>query len=338
MHRATHLLSSAMLSALILVCLMPAVSRGHPAQENRALSEQEVLELLEGGVASARVGEIVDERGITFEFTSEIEQKVRDAGGAEDVVSALRKASKAYTQSVQPRTGGLVVKTTPGESQVYLNDEPKGMTSPEGEIRLRDLPPADYTLRVSLTDYQSNEQTVTIKAGEEQTVYVTLTHKPPPAIPPTNSNSHPAAATPPVNTTLHQALPLPTSGIPVSGVKVGALQFYEGPHDLILNKSERIYRYIFDHSTARTIWWELNLTYPAPGQRIDFAVDAVWYKADGAEFFRHRTTPHVETAWRSSWHTDGYGFAQPGRWPTGTYRVDLFCNNARIATGTFQIN
>ena len=156
---------------------MVTAVRTPAAQKGKPLNEQEVIELLEGGVPSSRVSEIVDDRGIDFDFTSEIEQKVRDAGGADDVVAALRRASQRHAESEQPRTGGLVIKTTPGETQIYLNDEPKGMTSPEGEIRLPDLKPGTYNLRVSLLGYQSYEKAMTVAAGEEQTVYVTLVQK-----------------------------------------------------------------------------------------------------------------------------------------------------------------
>jgi hypothetical protein len=270
----------------------------------------------------------VDDRGIAFDFTPEIEQKVRDAGGADDVVAALRRASQRRAESEQSRTGGLVIKATPGETQVYLNDELKGMTSPEGELRLPDLKPGNYNLRVSLPGYQSYEKTRTVAAGEEQMVYVTLVQKSPADTP--KDNPAPTRASPPV--------PAPSTGIPVPGMKVSAVQFFEGPYDLTLEKSQRVYRYSFDRFTSRAIYWELDLTFPPPGRRIDFPVDAVWYRSDGSEMNRQTIPAFVLPQWGSSWHTLGSGQAEPGHWTPGTYRVDFYFKNMRIASGAFQIN
>jgi hypothetical protein len=311
-----------MLSASILVFLMVTWGGTPAAKSAEPLNEQEVLELLAGGVPSARVATLVDQRGIVFTLTSEFEQTVRGAGGGEDVIAALRRASQRYAESLKPRTGGLVIKSKPGEAQVYLNDAPKGMTSPEGEIRLPDLQPGTYNLRVSLLGYQSFEKAMTVAAGEAQTVYVTLVKK----------------STPQENSVPRQEVPTPSTGIPVPGVRVVDMQFYEGAFGALLPKDQRVYRSSFDHSAARSIFWELNLTFAPLGQRIDFPVDAVWYRSNGSELFRHTLSAHVDPGWRNSKHTMGYGFPQPGHWLPGAYRVDLYVRNTRIASGTFQIN
>jgi hypothetical protein len=315
----------ALLNAALLTFMMIAAVRTPAAQNNKSLSQQEVIELLEGGVPSARVSSIVDERGINFHFTADIEQKVRDAGGGDDVVESLKRASQRRAQTEQPRTGGLIIKTTPGETQIYLNDEPKGMTSPEGEIRLPDLQPGAYTLRVSLPGYQSHEEPMTVTAGEDQTVYVTLAQKS--TIPPPVVNNNPV-----------QAPTAQFGGMPVPGVKPSPLQFFEGPHDLTLEKSQRVYRYSFAKPSTRSIFWELDLSYPPPGRRIDFQLDAIWYNPDGSEL-RHQTlTAYAMPTWGNSWHTLGYGWVDAGHWKPGSYRVDLLFKGTRISSGTFQIN
>jgi hypothetical protein len=229
---------------------------------------------------------------------------------------------------VRPRTGGLVIKTTPGEAEIYLNDELKGMTTAEGEIRLPDLQPGTYNLRVSLLGYQSYEKPMTVTAGEVQTVYVTLLQKSP-AIKP-QDNSVLTQEPPPVAT--------PSTGIPIPGLKTPAVQFFEGPHDLTLDKSQRVYRYSFDRFTTRSVYWELDLNFTQPGRRIDFQVDAFWYKADGSEMARQTLPAFVNADWGSSWHSLGYGYVEPGHWTPGTYRVDFYFRNMRVASGTFQIN
>ena len=138
MQRVTYRARIAAFSVIILALLTAMLASTSAAQKDKPANQEEIIELLQAHVASAHVGEIVDERGIDFNFTPAIERKVRNAGGGDDVVAALNRASQRYAESQAPRTGELVVKTTPGEAQVYLNDEPKGMTSPEGEIRLPD--------------------------------------------------------------------------------------------------------------------------------------------------------------------------------------------------------
>ena len=88
--------------AVILLVLSMGVQPSH-AQRGKPLNEQEVLELLNGGVPSSRVTEIVGDRGITFEFTSASEGRIRSAGGGEDLVAALRRLSRRSQEPEQPR-------------------------------------------------------------------------------------------------------------------------------------------------------------------------------------------------------------------------------------------
>jgi len=327
MRRAIYRVQLAGLSAFFLALTVSATARPAAAEQGRPLNEREVIELLQGGVSSGRVAEIVTERGIAFDFTAESEQRIREAGGADDLVAALRRAAKRRAESEQPRTGGLRFQTTPGEAQVYLNDEPKGISSPEGDIRLLGLKPGSYSARVSLLGYQSWEKTLTVTAGEVQTVYVTLEQKP--RENPVKDNPPPVQETPPVTT--------PFAGIPVPGVKVSPLQFFEGPHEKTLDKSDRVYRFSFARSSARSIYWELDLSYPNPSQQINFKVDAYWYKPDGSEMGRQTLDGYVKPEWSTSWHTLGWGWSGAGNWTPGTYRVDLYVANSRVASGTFQI-
>ena len=279
MQRVTYRARIAAFSVIILALLTAMLASTSAAQKDKPLNQEEIIELLQAHVASAHVGEIVDERGIDFNFTPAIERKVRNAGGGDDVVAALNRASQRYAESQAPRTGELVVKTTPGEAQVYLNDEPKGMTSPEGEIRLPDMQPGRYNLRVSLPGYQSFEKGITIETGEPQTVYVTLVQKSDVTSPKPNPVS-----------------PQPASeGIPIPGVKVSGFQFLESAFESIPDKANRVYAYTFSRATTRTIYWELDLKFPPPGRRIDFQVNAIWYNPEGSEMARqnHLSSPEL---------------------------------------------
>ena len=328
MRRASYQVQLVRVGAAFLALVGLLAVRSAVGQQSKPLNEKEVIELLEGGVPSGRVTEIVNERGIAFEFTAASEQRIRGAGGADELVAALRRSSRHHTESEQPRNGGLRIQSTPGETQVYLNDEPKGMTSREGEIRLSDLKPGTYNVRVSLLGYQSWENSVTVEAGQVQTLYVTLVQKP---------RQNPVKENPaPVQPVIPN--PSVTAGIPVPGINVSALQFFEGPHETTLEKSKRVYRFSFDAPSTRSVYWELDLTYPNPSQQIDFKIDAYWYKGDGSEMAHQILNGYAKPEWKKSWHTLGFGWVDAGRWSPGTYRVDLYCQTTRVASGTFQIN
>jgi hypothetical protein len=105
-----------------------------------------------------------------------------------------------------------------------------------------------------------------------------------------------------------------------------------------LEKSQRVYRFSFDAASTRSVYWELDLTYPDPIRQIDFKLDAFWYRADGSEMTHQTMNAFVKPTWKNSWHTLGFGWVDAGHWAPGTYRVDMYCQSTRVASGTFQIN
>ena len=56
------------------------------------LTESDILDLLANYVPKARIVRFVGDRGIAFEFTAEVEQRLRSAGADDTVVEAVRKA------------------------------------------------------------------------------------------------------------------------------------------------------------------------------------------------------------------------------------------------------
>lgn len=114
------------------------------------------------------------------------------------------------------------------------------------------------------------------------------------------------------------------------------LRFYEAGVEGVADGS-RAYREVFPRAASRLIWWELHFEYPAPGRRVDFAVEAVYYAPDGREMNRHTTAFNFEPGWTASQHTNGFGYRDRGGWQRGIYRVELFVDGARIAEGQFYI-
>src|SRR5208282_72148 len=143
-----------------ILFMLTAIAGAGPmvAQKGKPLAAKDVMELLKGSVPSSEIARVVTENGISFRMSDELESQFRDAGATDELIDALKKASKpAETPPPAPATGTLKIQSQPGEAQVYINDEPKGMTSPAGDLRLSGLAPGTYRLRVTLTGYKTWE-------------------------------------------------------------------------------------------------------------------------------------------------------------------------------------
>jgi len=176
----------AALTLVFAALLGSACSRQATVQKPAPLSQGEVIDLLHGSVPSMRIAHLVAQRGIDFEITSDFKKKLHDAGATQELIEALVKAGggsipdaevktgESSKGEAKPQSGNLKVKTNPGEAQVYLSDEFKGLTSPQGELRVPSISPGDYRLRVSKVGYQTWEDQVTVSSVETETVFVTL--------------------------------------------------------------------------------------------------------------------------------------------------------------------
>jgi hypothetical protein len=160
-----------------ILFMLAAMATAAPltAAKGKPLSTKDVLDLLKGSVSSTEIARVVEGNGISFRMSDDLESQFRQAGATDELIEALKKASKPEeTPPPAPATGTLKVQSQPGEAQVYVNDEPKGMTSPAGELRLSGMAPGTYRLRVTLAGYKTWENSVTVTAGETVTPFVTL--------------------------------------------------------------------------------------------------------------------------------------------------------------------
>jgi hypothetical protein len=46
----------------------------------------------------------------------------------------------------------------------------------------------------------------------------------------------------------------------------------------------------------------------------------------------------VEVKWKSSYHTSGWGWAEPGKWKTGEYTVEIFVKHQKVAQESFFVD
>ncbi|HEX8458971.1 MAG TPA: caspase family protein [Pyrinomonadaceae bacterium] len=120
--------------------------------------------------------------------------------------------------------------------------------------------------------------------------------------------------------------------IPKLNALVTALRFYlPTPND------ERVYRARFPKAEVSYVNWELNLSLPAQGRDVPLVIDAVMYRADGSVDIKSKVEAVIPAGWTSARITKGWGYPDPGKWPTETYRVELFVDGQKIAAGTFDV-
>jgi hypothetical protein len=173
-------------SLTLLLALLAAIallaSLGNAQKAAKKLTKQDVIDLLTGDVPSDQVAQEARKAGISFQVTASVEKEIRDAGGSDNLIHVLQTlaprapAAPASTSHTAPAKSPpvLVIESNPGQSQVYIDDEPAGSTSQQGRLRLTRLAAGDHRVRVSLSGYEDHEETVTLTAGETTTVAAPL--------------------------------------------------------------------------------------------------------------------------------------------------------------------
>ncbi|MGH9650254.1 MAG: PEGA domain-containing protein, partial [Terriglobales bacterium] len=120
----------------------------------------------------------------TTEFEAEkVPLRVVGTNTLEGVVAAasgIREPFQFEVRRKQPLPPTLSITSKPGAVQVYVDDEPRGITSAGGKLVLKDLPTGSHRLRLSVSGYQDWEQTLDLVAGGNHTVEANLAPAGPP--------------------------------------------------------------------------------------------------------------------------------------------------------------
>ena len=127
------------------------------AARPKPLNKEQVLRLVAGGVPSRRAVILVQQRGIDFAADQHYLETLRLAGADDELIAALREASKAVQAD-------LVVETTPG-ADVYLDGLLQGKASAQGELALK-VRSGAHALRVSSDGKKDFEQGILLAAGQ----------------------------------------------------------------------------------------------------------------------------------------------------------------------------
>ena len=104
-----------------------------------------------------------------------------------------------------------------------------------------------------------------------------------------------------------------------------------------MDRHARAYTIVFPLQTSRFINWELYLVHSPQPERIDFEIDAVFYRPDGTEVSRQTAESYVDAGSTRSDHESGIGWHEPGKWKPGLYRMDLYIEGQFVADGNFEI-
>ncbi len=137
---------------LLLVFLLPAAAR--PAEH--PLSADDVTLLLIGGASADRLLTLIDQRGVDFQMTPELEKKFRDEGATDSVIEALKKAGEKLAPPAEPQPGERAATL---EEKINAaipspsNDNPVAPTFALKDLAGKPVDLADYKGKVVLLDF-----------------------------------------------------------------------------------------------------------------------------------------------------------------------------------------
>ncbi|MBI5576673.1 MAG: PEGA domain-containing protein [Deltaproteobacteria bacterium] len=141
----------------MLFLLIGLFCRDSLGSDWRPLALDEIEMLLSNSVTSRRVSDLVREHGVDFRISEEVENRLRGQGLDNSALAALRESFKGEG----PRGGIIRVFSDPDGADVFLRDEPKGVTP----LRLAGIHTGRFMLRVGgMRGY--GEETVEGEIGE----------------------------------------------------------------------------------------------------------------------------------------------------------------------------
>ncbi len=127
------------------------------AAKPRAMTREQVLQLVVAGVPSPRAVTLVKQRGIDFLSDEEYLGTLRVAGADETLVTALRAAGDAVT--------GVITVVTSPNAEVLLDGELKGRADAQGQLAFKAMM-GTHALKVSLIGKKDFQQTLLLAARQ----------------------------------------------------------------------------------------------------------------------------------------------------------------------------
>jgi hypothetical protein len=129
----------------------------HALRKPEPMNQQQVLQLVAGGVPSERATALVKQRGTDFVADEKYLETLRVAGADEALIAALREASGAIP-------GELAIVTS-SNAEVYLDGALAGRADYRGELEVKKVKPGAHALRITLATKKDFEQIIIVAAG-----------------------------------------------------------------------------------------------------------------------------------------------------------------------------
>ncbi len=119
-------------------------------------------------------------------------------------------------------------------------------------------------------------------------------------------------------------------------VQARGVRFFEGPGDNA-GITQREYQTVFRRGITRFIKTEIALGYDPPGRVVRFPFACI-LRREGAQIITTLAlTATVQPDWHESYHTAGWGAADPGSWEPGRYRVECRYGTELVARNWFTV-
>lgn len=124
--------------------------------------------------------------------------------------------------------------------------------------------------------------------------------------------------------------------IPSVNGRVTAIRFFEMGSDFPA-LPDRHFAKRFDVASARYISTQIDLEMPAPGRVVDIPIQCLYERPDGSEMGFADLGFQVQPDWTRPVNAQGRGWAEPGNWGLGIYRVSCMHQGRTVAEDTFEI-
>lgn len=134
------------------------------------MNQQQVVQLVAGGVPAERATALVKQRGVDFVPNEKYLETLRVAGADEALVAAVREAGGTIP-------GNLEVTTSP-HAEIYLDGALAGRADSGGNLTVEKVKPGDHHVRITVATKHDFEQSVTVAPGTAQKISAALVDLP----------------------------------------------------------------------------------------------------------------------------------------------------------------